>query len=83
VRFLGYVPDSSTLVPSADLAILASDNEGTPVALIEAAAAGRPAVATAVGGVPEVVVPGAGLLVSRGDYAALAAAWTVALETSH
>ena len=74
VEFLGYVSDASRVVARADLAILASDSEGTPVALIEAAAAGRPAVATAVGGVPEVVVPGAGILVPRGDYAALAAA---------
>jgi glycosyltransferase involved in cell wall biosynthesis len=74
VEFLGYVSDSSRVVAAADLAILASDNEGTPVALIEAAAAGRPAVATAVGGVPEVVVAGAGILVPRGDYAALATA---------
>lgn len=74
VRFMGYVPESSTVVAAADLAILASDNEGTPVALIEAAAAGRPAVATEVGGVREVVVPGTGLLVPRGDHAALAGA---------
>jgi glycosyltransferase involved in cell wall biosynthesis len=74
VTFLGYVSDANTVVAGADLAILASDNEGTPVALIEAAAAGLPAVATAVGGVPEVVVPGAGMLVPRGDYVALAAA---------
>jgi glycosyltransferase involved in cell wall biosynthesis len=72
VTFLGYVSDSSRVAAAADIAILASDNEGTPVALIEAAAAGRPAVATAVGGVPEVVVPGAGLLAPRGDYRALA-----------
>jgi glycosyltransferase involved in cell wall biosynthesis len=74
VTFLGYLTDSSSLAAAADIAILASDNEGTPVALIEAAAAGRPAIATAVGGVPEVVVPGAGLLAPRGDHAALAAA---------
>jgi glycosyltransferase involved in cell wall biosynthesis len=72
VTFLGYVSDSSSVAAAADIAILASDNEGTPVALIEAAAAGRPAVATAVGGVPEVVVPGAGMLAPRGDYDALA-----------
>jgi glycosyltransferase involved in cell wall biosynthesis len=72
VRFIGYVTDSSTVAAAADLAVLASDNEGTPVALIEAAAAGRPAVATAVGGVPDVVVPGSGVLVPRGDEAALA-----------
>jgi glycosyltransferase involved in cell wall biosynthesis len=74
VTFLGYVLDPSGVAAAADLAILASDNEGTPVALIEAAAAGRPAIATAVGGVPEVVVPGTGVLVPRGDYAALAKA---------
>jgi glycosyltransferase involved in cell wall biosynthesis len=72
VTFLGYVSDSSRVAAAADVAILASDNEGTPVALIEAAAAGRPAVATAAGGVPEVVVPGAGLLAPRGDHVALA-----------
>jgi glycosyltransferase involved in cell wall biosynthesis len=72
VSFLGYFPDASAVAAAADIAILASDNEGTPVSLIEAAAAGRPAVATAVGGVPDVVVPGAGVLVPRGDHGALA-----------
>jgi glycosyltransferase involved in cell wall biosynthesis len=72
VRFEGYVPDAGTVAAAADVAILASDNEGTPVWLIEASAAGRPAVATSVGGVPDVVIPGAGLLVAREDHAALA-----------
>jgi len=72
VRFLGYLPDASAAAAAADVAILASDNEGTPVALIEAAAAGRPAVATAVGGVPDVVVPGTGVVVPPRDTAALA-----------
>jgi glycosyltransferase involved in cell wall biosynthesis len=71
-RFLGYVPDTSPVAAAADVAILASDNEGTPVSLIEAAAAGRPAVATAVGGVSDVVAPRSGILVARGDHAALA-----------
>jgi glycosyltransferase involved in cell wall biosynthesis len=74
VRFVGYVPDSSVVAAAADLAILASDNEGTPVALIEAAAAERPAVATSVGGVPDVVAADAGMLVPRGDHEALARA---------
>jgi glycosyltransferase involved in cell wall biosynthesis len=73
VRFLGFMPDSSPAVAAADLAVLGSDNEGTPVALIEAAAAGRPAVATSVGGVPDVVVPGTGVLVPAGDHHTLAA----------
>jgi glycosyltransferase involved in cell wall biosynthesis len=72
VRFLGYMTDVGPATAAADLAILASENEGTPVSLIEAGAAGRPAVATAVGGVPDVVVPGAGVLVPRGDSTALA-----------
>jgi glycosyltransferase involved in cell wall biosynthesis len=72
--FLGYLPDTSAAAAAADIAILASDNEGTPVALIEASAAGRPAVATAVGGVPDVVIAGAGVLVPAGDHAALAGA---------
>jgi glycosyltransferase involved in cell wall biosynthesis len=74
VRFLGYRGDIERIAAAADAAVLSSDNEGTPVSLIEAAAAGRPAVATAVGGVPEVVTPGTGILVPAGDQKALAAA---------
>ena len=65
VRFLGYRRDLTTIASAADIAVLTSANEGTPVSLIEAAAAGRPAVATRVGGVPEVVTPDTGLLVPR------------------
>ncbi|MCC6438745.1 MAG: glycosyltransferase family 4 protein, partial [Acidimicrobiales bacterium] len=47
---------------------LCSNNEGSPVALIEAMAAARPVVATRVGGVPDVVHDGeSGLLVPAGD----------------
>jgi glycosyltransferase involved in cell wall biosynthesis len=73
VSFLGYRRDVPRLVAAADAALLSSDNEGTPVALIEAAAAARPAVATAVGGVGDIVVEGTGLLAPAGDPAALAA----------
>jgi glycosyltransferase involved in cell wall biosynthesis len=76
VLFAGFISDSTVVAGAADLAILASDSEGTPVALIEAAAAGRPAVATNAGGVSEVVVPGSGMLVRRGDHVALAQALT-------
>jgi glycosyltransferase involved in cell wall biosynthesis len=72
VCFLGYLPDARTVAAAADIAILSSDNEGTPVWLIEASAAGRPAVATSVGGVPDVVLSGSGVLVGRGDHSALA-----------
>jgi len=73
VDFLGYRRDLVRIAAASDAALLTSDNEGTPVALIEAAAAGRPAVATDVGGVPDIVVEGAGLLAAAGDEAALAA----------
>jgi glycosyltransferase involved in cell wall biosynthesis len=74
VRFLGYRSDLERIAAGADAALLTSASEGTPVSLIEAAAAGRPAIATAVGGVPDVVVEDAGLLVQAGDEAGLAAA---------
>jgi glycosyltransferase involved in cell wall biosynthesis len=53
--------------------VLTSANEGTPVTLIEALAAGRPVVATRVGGVADVVDDGeTGHLVRKGDTHALA-----------
>ena len=59
----------------ASVAVLTSENEGMPVCLMEAAACGVPTVATAVGGVPELVEDGVtGFLVPPGDTAALAAA---------
>jgi glycosyltransferase involved in cell wall biosynthesis len=72
--FLGYREDMVGVTAGSDLALLTSANEGTPVSLIEAAAAGRPAVATAVGGVGDVVTPETGVLVPAGDTAALGAA---------
>jgi glycosyltransferase involved in cell wall biosynthesis/SAM-dependent methyltransferase len=73
VLFLGYRRDLPRIAGGSDAALLTSDNEGTPVALIEAAAAGRPAVATNVGGVSDIVVEGSGLLAPAGDAVALAA----------
>jgi glycosyltransferase involved in cell wall biosynthesis len=74
VLFLGYRRELRPLFAAADLAVLSSDNEGTPVSLIEAAAAGLPAVATDAGGVREVVGEGTGALAPRGDTGALASA---------
>ena len=74
VRFVGYRADIASVLAAGDLAVLSSANEGTPVALIEAAAAGLPLVATDVGGVRDVVVDGTGELVAAGDAAALGAA---------
>jgi glycosyltransferase involved in cell wall biosynthesis len=72
VSFLGHRPDLPQLLAATDIAVLSSANEGTPVSLIEAAAAGKPAVASAVGGVPEVVSAKTGVLYAPGDETALA-----------
>lgn len=75
VHFTGWSPDVPAAVSDLDLVVLTSKNEGTPLSLIEAAAAARPVVATAVGGVPSVVDDGAtGRLVPPSDPEALAAA---------
>jgi glycosyltransferase involved in cell wall biosynthesis len=74
VRFLGYRERLEDVIAAADVAILTSDNEGTPVFLIEAAAGAKPAVATAVGGVPDVVTSETGRLVPPEDVSALAQA---------
>lgn len=67
VHFLGYRRDLVDIAAATDVAVLTSVTEGTPVSLIQAAAAARPVVSTAVGGVGEVVPEGAGILVEDGD----------------
>lgn len=74
VRFLGVRPDVNELMSAADGFVLASAWEGLPMVLLEAAASGLPAVATDVGGVAEIVRPGAGALVPARDPLALAGA---------
>ncbi len=77
VRFLGSVPRETVLrlFRAADASVLPSAWENFPHTLVEALAAGCPVIATAVGGVPEVVQDGAnGLLVPPGDVAVLAGA---------
>lgn len=73
VHFTGWMYDMPATVSDLDVVALSSLNEGTPVALIEALAAGRPVVATAVGGVAAVVVDGvSGLLVPAGTAVGMA-----------
>lgn len=75
VHFVGWRRDLPAVYADLDVVCLTSRNEGSPVALIEAMAAARPVVATAVGGVPEVVQDGvSGLLVPPRDPEALATA---------
>ena len=81
VRFTGWVFDLPILYAAMDIVVLTSKNEGTPTTLIEAGAAGRPVVATSVGGVPHVVQDGVtGLLVPPSDPAAVAAMITKLLH---
>ena len=60
--------------PGADALVLSSVTEGLPMALLEAMAAGVPCVATAVGGVPALLSPGAGIVVPPQNPEALARA---------
>lgn len=57
VQFAGWKRDLAEVYQSLDLVCLTSKNEGTPVSLIEALAAGRPVISTDVGGVRELVHP--------------------------
>jgi len=73
VRFLGWRRDMPRIYADLDVVALTSRNEGSPVSLIEALAAARPVVSTAVGGVPEVVLDGeTGLTVPVSQPRALA-----------
>ena len=75
VRFTGFRKDNLDVIRSLDILVSASTEEAMPRNLIEAMALGRPVVATAVGGVPELVEEEVtGLLVPSGDDAAMARA---------
>jgi glycosyltransferase involved in cell wall biosynthesis len=64
----GAEPVATTVYSAFDIAALASEAEGLPNVVLEAAAAGLPIVATAAGGTPEVISDGVtGLLVDVGD----------------
>jgi glycosyltransferase involved in cell wall biosynthesis len=71
VTFLGHQNNVAHVVRQFDMFVLPSITEGIPLALLEAMAAGLPAIATAVGGVPEVVTDDTGVLVPSGDPRAL------------
>lgn len=81
IEWLGLLRDVRPLYALATVFVLPSLSEGSPNVLLEAMAAGAPAVATAVGGVPETVThEESALLVPPGDAAALAAAVERLLE---
>lgn len=75
ISFLGNRSDLPSLLNQAGVVMLTSRSEGSPVALIEALAAGRPVVAPAVGGIPDVLRDRPGTLLVHGrEPEALAAA---------
>jgi len=73
VHFTGWRGDLAAVYSDLDLVVCCSRNEGTPVSLIEACAAGRAVIGTQVGGIPDIIAAGVnGLLVPSGDAGALA-----------
>jgi glycosyltransferase involved in cell wall biosynthesis/peptidoglycan/xylan/chitin deacetylase (PgdA/CDA1 family) len=83
VNFLGYQRKIEELLPQFDLFVLPSLTEGIPLALLEAMAARVPVIATAVGGVPEVVIhKESGILVHPGNPDALRDAILGIMENS-
>jgi glycosyltransferase involved in cell wall biosynthesis len=72
-HFMGFRSDVAAVYGASDVVALTSANEGTPVTMIEAQAAGRPVVSTDVGGVRDIVSDGiSGFVVPPGDVDAIA-----------
>ena len=77
VLLTGRRDDAVAVMGACDAFVMASSNEGLPVAIMEALALGLPVVSTAVGGIPEAITDGVeGLLVPPRDPEALAGAIT-------
>lgn len=60
--FTSWITEVDEVLAGCDLVFLTSHNEGTPVSLIEAQAASKPVISTKVGGIADIVAPGAGIL---------------------
>jgi len=80
VRMEGRTADSPGALAGLDVFVMSSVNEGLPLVLLEAMAAGLPVVSTNVGGIPEIVPKESGWLCPPGDAEALAAAMLRAAE---
>ncbi|MFM7322903.1 MAG: glycosyltransferase, partial [Armatimonadota bacterium] len=72
LELLGNRDDIPLLLAASDVVVVPSRSEGLGLAAIEALAAGRPVVASAVGGLPEVVDPQVGVLVESENPEAIA-----------
>lgn len=80
VRFHGAMPDAARYQSAFDLFVLSSHSEGIPMVVFEAATAGTPIVASAVGGIPDVLSDREAHLVPAGDADALAGAIRASLN---
>jgi glycosyltransferase involved in cell wall biosynthesis len=81
VKFLGWRDDIPEIMPLFDVFVLPSLNEGMGRVLVEAMAAGRPVVASRVGGIPDLVRHGeTGFLVAPRDDEAIAASISLLLS---
>jgi glycosyltransferase involved in cell wall biosynthesis len=72
VKVLGWQNDIEKVLSAADIVVLTSDNEGTPLTLIQAGMAGLPVVTTNVGSVPEVVLDGVTGIITNLDIQEIA-----------
>ncbi len=72
VKILGWQSDIERVLSAADIVVLTSDNEGTPVSLIQAGMACLPVVTTRVGSVPDVVLDGATGIITSSDVQKIA-----------
>ena len=72
IKFLGWQSDIEKVLSAADMVVLTSDNEGTPLSLIQAGMAGLPVVTTKVGSVPEVVLDGVTGIITSFDVQEIA-----------
>ena len=72
VTFTSWIKNIEFALAGSDVICLTSDNEGTPVSLIEAQAAGKPVVSTNVGGVQDIIEKGCGLYSEVGNISKMA-----------
>jgi glycosyltransferase involved in cell wall biosynthesis len=80
VEFAGYRTDVEAQLERADAFVLPSVNENLPLALLQAMATGMPCIAANVGGIPEALEGGCGVLVAPGDVQALRRAMEQLIE---
>jgi glycosyltransferase involved in cell wall biosynthesis len=72
VKVLGWQSDMERVLAASDIVILTSDNEGTPLSLIQAGMAALPVVTTNVGSIPEVVIDGVTGIITNVDVMEMA-----------